>query len=517
LVIAQPDYKNIPVTRWVSPDGSQPASYASWHSKFSSVGPFQHGRVYGPSTSSGETNRLHGKVEILVNAGLYGDIESALNQYIQDLEAEHWTVLLDTIRQGSPESIRALLQSVSGLAGAVLIGDLPVPWFQMLDDFDQNDTLDGYEYFPCDLFYTDLDGTWADSLHHEKIDGRDTLLPGEDGIYDLHTGDLNPEIWLGRLTASTLGNEKQLVEQYFDKAHRFRLGDVVLNGRALVYVDNDWVPWAWDYDADMDSLYKTRTLVFDPETTIADDYRFRLGENYEWISVFAHSWPGGHGFIYQDTLWSWLKAQEIPAIDPKAFFYNLFACSNCRFVDTSYMGGRYIFAPTFGLAAVGTTKTGSMLDFKKFYDPLGGGKSLGEAFLEWFDQQPLDSIWAQSWYYGMTLLGDPTLKPAVRAAIEEPGATRALVEGFAGARPNPFRSRLGIHYALPKPGWTNLTIYDPAGKLVKVLVRSRQASGSYRVEWDGCNEQGSAVPSGVYFYRLASDSFNRVEKIIKIK
>ena len=81
------------------------------------------------------------------------------------------------------------------------------------------------------------------------------------------------------------------------------------------------------------------------------------------------------------------------------------------------MGGHYIFAKTSGLAAVGSTKIGSMLRFQYFYWPLGPNqrRSLGESFKYWFSNQPLGSTktgyanYYRDWFYGMTLLGDPTL------------------------------------------------------------------------------------------------------------
>ncbi len=504
-------YKDIKVTRWASPDGSLPTSYANWQSKWLERGLFHHGRVYESA------HRLGEKIQLLINADLYAATASALDQYIQDLEAENRTVLVDTVRQGTPEDIRGLLQSIPALEGAVLIGDLPVAWFQMLDDFEQNDTLDGYEEFPIDLYYMDLDGIWSDSLEYYMIEDRDTLIAGSDGIFDHHSGNLSPEIWIGRLTASPLGNEELLVEMYFNKVHRYRQGDLSLTPRALIYVDNDWSQWAPEFDTDLDSVYNVRTIVSDPETTVADDYRARLDDAYEWISVFAHSWPGGHGFVYQDSLWTWFYGSEIATVDPQAFFYNLFACSNCRFVEPDYMGGRYIFAPTHGLAAVGTAKTGSMLQFKDFYNPLGAGKSLGAAFRDWFSVQPLDSIWARSWFYGMTLLGDPTLKPTVKTAINEPWDKKPSVISSLRVLPNPFSARTVLQFTLPQAGYVNLTIYDPTGRSVKVLVAGRQPQGFSRIIWDGSDGDNQMVAPGIYFCRLSAGSFNRVEKVVKIK
>ncbi|MCK4427009.1 MAG: dockerin type I repeat-containing protein, partial [candidate division Zixibacteria bacterium] len=91
---------------------------------------------------------------------------------------------------------------------------------------------------------------------------------------------------------------------------------------------------------------------------------------------------------------------------------NLFACSNSRYVENDDMGDWYIFQSTYGLLSVGSTKTGSMLCFYDYYAPLGQGENFGEAFLSWC----VDNIetcagdWSRPWFYGMILLGDPTLK-----------------------------------------------------------------------------------------------------------
>ncbi len=68
-----------------------------------------------------------------------------------------------------------------------------------------------------------------------------------------------------------------------------------------------------------------------------------------------------------------------------------------------------MFADTYGLAAIGSTKTGSMQEFEDFYTPLGEGKNLGESFEEWFISQSPYTLDDCRWFYGMTLLGYPTL------------------------------------------------------------------------------------------------------------
>ena len=298
---------------------------------------------------------------IVVNTNLYPQIVSDLDGYIEDLEDEGHTpyvVTCDDVQ--SPEacdSLKTLLatQYAQGLEGAVFIGDLPIAWYHMLDDFNGDSIFEDYEEFPCDLYYMDLDGEWLDTLRWNGF----SFEPGSDSIFDVHRGEVTPEIWVGRLMPSPIGDEDSLLHNYFVKDSIYRDGGFGLPKRALAFVDDDWVWWAGEWSANIGLAYSEVMTVADSESTIADNYRTRLGQGYEWISVFAHSWPGGHGFKYNVSDWTWFYSYEVPVIDPQANFYNLFACSNARYIETENMGGMNIFSPTYGLGALGTTKTGS--------------------------------------------------------------------------------------------------------------------------------------------------------------
>ena len=72
--------------------------------------------------------------------------------------------------------------------------------------------------------------------------------------------------------------------------------------------------------------------------------------------------------------------------------------------------------------------------------------------------------------------------------------------------PNPFNPSTEIQYQLSEPGDVRLTIYDLLGQEMRVLVSERQPAGWYRVRWDGRDEAGMQVSSGVVLYRLAVGS-----------
>jgi hypothetical protein len=68
--------------------------------------------------------------------------------------------------------------------------------------------------------------------------------------------------------------------------------------------------------------------------------------------------------------------------------------------------------------------------------------------------------------------------------------------------PNPFNPSTTITIALPERQEVSLTIYNVSGQKIKTLVNGRMSSGTHQVVWDGTDQQGRVVPSGVYLYRL---------------
>jgi hypothetical protein len=83
--------------------------------------------------------------------------------------------------------------------------------------------------------------------------------------------------------------------------------------------------------------------------------------------------------------------------------------------------------------------------------------------------------------------------------------------------PNPFNPQTRIRFAIPEAAYVKLNIYDINGMLVKTLDEGNKSVGRYEAIWDGKNSFGSKVGSGVYFYRLQSNSFVQVKKMILLK
>jgi len=78
--------------------------------------------------------------------------------------------------------------------------------------------------------------------------------------------------------------------------------------------------------------------------------------------------------------------------------------------------------------------------------------------------------------------------------------------------PNPFNPFTNIRYDLRKPGFVKLVVFDALGRELETFVNEQQSPGTYSVDWNA-----SEYPSGVYFYRLQTDSYTEVKKMILAK
>lgn len=80
--------------------------------------------------------------------------------------------------------------------------------------------------------------------------------------------------------------------------------------------------------------------------------------------------------------------------------------------------------------------------------------------------------------------------------------------------PNPFNPSTIIRLDLPQDILIRLDIYTITGQKIKSLIRKSLPAGSHFVHWDGTNDKGIKVPSGLYFYQLACEKYYAVKKMI---
>jgi hypothetical protein len=83
--------------------------------------------------------------------------------------------------------------------------------------------------------------------------------------------------------------------------------------------------------------------------------------------------------------------------------------------------------------------------------------------------------------------------------------------------PNPFNPTTTIKYALEEDAQVTLKIYNMLGQEVRTLINGRQEAGFRQIMWDGLNNAGSRVTSGIYFYRLTASNYTAVKKMLLLK
>lgn len=345
---------------------------------------------------------------ILVNSTIYPDIKSSLGQYVVDVENSGFEVKImetDQLLDRTPEGVRSYLQRNIryNLAGCLLVGDVPEAWFEIAD----------VKKFPIDLYYMDLDGVWMDS--------------DNDMIYDGHSGDVVPEIWVGRLTIpDTAGHEISLLNHYFDKNHRYRTGTLTLPWwRGMIYIDDSGTNTNTENDAkySLSKIYSDIIFVKDRATTNATDYKNRLRDlsGYQWVYLMCHGTHNNHTFMVppdelETSEGSWFQwdgtvySSDYKSINPRIFFYHFVVCSAAEYSEPDYLAGSAVFGNDYGLLAVGSTQTISTLPVSDFYGSLSEGKCIGEAFHEWLVKLHERYDYLQSQFCGLTLIGDPTLQ-----------------------------------------------------------------------------------------------------------
>ncbi|HKW13619.1 MAG TPA: PA domain-containing protein [Candidatus Krumholzibacteria bacterium] len=99
------------------------------------------------------------------------------------------------------------------------------------------------------------------------------------------------------------------------------------------------------------------------------------------------------------------------------------------------------------------------------------------------------------------------------ADVRLPGAKITLDQNV----PNPFNPETTIRFSLPSSERVTLNVYSASGALVRTLVDGVQATGSHSFTWNGVDNRGNAVSSGVYFYRLTAGKFNDTRKMVLLK
>jgi len=83
--------------------------------------------------------------------------------------------------------------------------------------------------------------------------------------------------------------------------------------------------------------------------------------------------------------------------------------------------------------------------------------------------------------------------------------------------PNPFNPSTTIEYSLAEPVRVEIEIFDVGGRSIRTLVDAVKPPGLHRAVWDGKNDSGGRVSSGIFFCRFRAGSFSSVKKMVLLK
>jgi len=136
----------------------------------------------------------------------------------------------------------------------------------------------------------------------------------------------------------------------------------------------------------------------------------------------------------------------------------------------------------------------------------------------WWGGTPTSSFFSGPVTYQPYLTCDPTPPSSCQQAkvsVEEASVPKqfSLDQNY----PNPFNPRTSIRFSLPQAGRVRILVFNLLGQQVKTLVDGERLAGFYQVEWDGTDEKGVPVSSGMYFYKIEAGEYRKVNRMILLK
>jgi hypothetical protein len=146
---------------------------------------------------------------------------------------------------------------------------------------------------------------------------------------------------------------------------------------------------------------------------------------------------------------------------------------------------------------------------------------LVKAMKNWWGETPPDTL---DFYPNKTAVNyrhylDGVLVPCEGSLSPRLAAAEALPERFTLYQnfPNPFNPATNIAFDLPADSWIRVSLYNVLGQKIRTLTNADYPAGSHIVRWDGCNDAGTEVCSGVYFYLIETSTDRAAQKMLMLR
>jgi len=249
----------------------------------------------------------------------------------------------------------------------------------------------------------------------------------------------------------------------------------------------------------------TATLVEDPQLRV---YECRQG--ISGLHTLATGLPLGPSFHFalNDTTWF---DNRIP---PRGFTNAGFAEVQAAPVGHSYADGQYWDDVQYYLPAAADTVHVTLYyqvasrEYVEFLRDANTTNSAGQDLYDaWANHGKSAPVAMKSAVVPVS--PDPT-------AVTETPPTSVLTWGLEPGRPSPFREVTELEYAVAERAAVRLSVYDLAGRRVRVLVDGVLEPDRYRATWDGRDDRGRRLASGIYFVRYEAGPAAITRRVIRL-
>jgi hypothetical protein len=263
------------------------------------------------------------------------------------------------------------------------------------------------------------------------------------------------------------------------------------------------------YNVDFYADFNGNGIYDTPPTDHAWRITFNNGDDGDNEDSFQHNTS------FTDINWEYLFTLHLSSMNPHlGQFFELRVVDQSDMTEVGAFRVEEIVSPEFSIPIPGIQIES---DYNAdFYADLSGNGS--------YDPPPTDHAWRESFTNStgdyvvefthntnFTDIGFPTAIPDL---VSGNGPTAfALEQNY----PNPFNPTTSIKFSIPEASNVMLAIFNNLGQKVRSLTEERMSAGAYQVSWDGRNDAGQTMSSGVYFYQIQAGSFNQVKRMILIK
>lgn len=321
---------------------------------------------------------------VVVDEDIYSGIKSNLETYVEETARGDSSAKVLVWNSGNAKQLKDSISKYyadNNILGAFLIGNLPYVSYEM-------DNWGDHEEFPTDLYFSSPITNWYDN--------------DQDSIFDNYSS-IAVQYFVSRI----MGDASE-VNSYLNKAHTYRTSySTNIQKRAYLFIDNDWADIYASEQFSFQSIYSEVVKDVDSNLTSRELYSNALsGSGAEYVMQLIHA-SNTTLFFRHNSAYENMSISEMITLNPKARFYNLFNCSACRY-DEENLGMSYVMKTTYGLAVMGTTKTGGNYYPQSFNQHLASGKSWGESYVHWWNES--SSALEPKWTMGLVIFGDPMLK-----------------------------------------------------------------------------------------------------------